>query len=89
MILVFIDNHALIGIEIPVQADDQTITIDNISYVLAEPTGPRLLNLGEIAQESELAVGNGHYSAELFHATAKRPSKTLVENTEQKEVENQ
>jgi len=89
MILVFIDNHALIGIEIPVQANDQTITIDNISYVLAEPTGPRLLNLGEIAQASELAVGNGHYSAELFHATAKRPSKTIVETTEKTKVENQ
>ena len=78
MILVFIDNHALIGIEAPVQADDQTINIDGISYVLAEPTGPRLFNLGEIAQESELAVGNGHYTAELFHAEAKVPIKTEI-----------
>jgi hypothetical protein len=67
MILVFIDNHALIGIEVPVEADDQTVNIDGVSYVLAEPTGPRLLNLGKIAQESEMAIGNGHYTAELFH----------------------
>ena len=78
MILVFIDNHALIGIEAPVQADDQTINIDGISYVLAEPTGPRLFNLGEIAQESELAIGNGHYTTELFHAKAKAPIKTEI-----------
>ena len=67
MILVFIDNHALIGFEVPVEADDQTVNIDGVSYVLAEPTGPRLLNLGKIAQESEMAIGNGHYTAELFH----------------------
>lgn len=78
MILVFIDNHALIGIEAPVQADDQTINIDGTTYVLAEPTGPRLFNLGEIAQESELAIGNGHYTAELFHAKAKAPIKTEI-----------
>jgi hypothetical protein len=79
MILVFIDNHALIGIEVPVQGDDQTVTIDGISYVLAEPTGPGLFNLGNIAQESELAIGNGHYTAELFHAKAKVRSKNKIE----------
>lgn len=82
MILVFIDNHALIGIEIPVQGNDQTITIDGISYVLAEPTGPRLLNLGKIAEASELAVGNGHYTVELFHAQAKSPAKASVDSND-------
>lgn len=71
MILVFIDNHALIGIQVPVEANDQTIIIDDISYVLAEPTGPGLFNLGKIAPASELAVGNRHFSAELFHAKPK------------------
>jgi hypothetical protein len=78
MILVFIDNHALLGIKVPVQANDQTIVIDEITYVLAEPTGPILLPLGEIAQVSELAVGNGHFTAELFHAKVKpQPQKTI------------
>jgi len=71
MTLVFIDNHALIGINIPIQPDDVTITVNNFSYVLAEPTGPGLLNLGKIAPESELAIGNGHYIAEPFHAVPK------------------
>ncbi len=71
MVLVFIDNHALIGIEIPVKPDDLAITVNGVSYVLAEPTGPGLFNLGEIAIESELAIGNGHYIAEQFHALPK------------------
>jgi hypothetical protein len=87
MILVFIDNHALIGIEVPVQADDQTIVIDDISYVLAEPTGPRLFNLGKLAQVSELAVGNGHYNAELFHAKAK-PKKDTAEKKLKSDLNN-
>jgi hypothetical protein len=89
MILVFIDNHALIGIEIPVKANDQTITIDNISYVLAEPTGPSLLKLGKIAQASELAVGNGHYTAELFHAKAKISRENAVEKTGETKADQQ
>jgi hypothetical protein len=89
MILVFIDNHALIGIKVPVEAEDQTINIDGISYVLAEPTGPRLLNLGAIAQASELAIGNGHYSAELFHTKTKSLSKTATENKDIKETDEQ
>lgn len=87
MILVFIDNHALIGINVPVESEDQTITIDGISYVLAEPTGPRLFNLGEIAQASELAIGNGHYTAELFHPITNTLSKT--ENINTKETDEQ
>jgi hypothetical protein len=74
MVLVFIDNHALIGIEIPAQPDDLTITLNGASYILAEPTGPGLFNLGKIATESELAIGNGHYITELFHALPKPKS---------------
>ncbi|NQZ22187.1 MAG: hypothetical protein HRT53_09045 [Colwellia sp.] len=86
MILVFIDNHALIGIEIPVQADDLTVMVNGISYVLAEPTGPALFNLGEIAHESELAIGNGHYVAEPFHAIPK-PVPTPVSKMDEVLVE--
>jgi len=82
MVLVFIDNHALIGIDIPTEGDDLTITLDGISYVLAEPTGPRLLNLGAIAEESKLAIGNGHYIAEPFYAIAKSTTPTIPETKE-------
>jgi hypothetical protein len=89
MILVFIDNHALIGIEVPVQAGDQTIIIDDLSYVLAEPTGPGLLNLGKIAQASELAVGNGHFTAELFIDEVNLPSTNDVVKKDKTMEDNQ
>lgn len=67
MVLVFIDQHALIGIEAPVQAGDEHIIVNEVTYVLAEPTGPRQMTLGEIAQSSSLAINSGHYVAEEFH----------------------
>lgn len=67
IIFVFIDQHAFIGLAIPANEDEITITQDNITYVLAEPTGPALLNLGQLAPESEQAIYRGHYIVETFN----------------------
>jgi hypothetical protein len=71
MVLVFIDNHALIGIKVPALAGDLTIQVNSVTYVLGEPTGPASLKLGKVAQESELSILSGQFSAEEFHAKAK------------------
>jgi hypothetical protein len=68
MVLVYIEGHALIGIEIKPEGDDMFITIDNIHYVLGEPTGPALMPLGKISMDSEQAILNGLYSTEAFFA---------------------
>ena len=67
MVLVFIDQHAFIGISIPSVGDDISIDVNGINYVLAEPTGPALLRLGQLAPSSEQAIYNGHYITETFH----------------------
>jgi len=64
MVLVFINNHALIGIETPAEANDITITLDGVTYLLGEPTGPALLPLGQLDQVSELAILQEQYTAE-------------------------
>lgn len=66
--LVFIDQHALIGIEVPINGSDKTLTYNNVVYALAEPTGPALMYLGEIADDSSQAIAAGHYIVEEFHA---------------------
>lgn len=66
--LIFIDQHALIGIEVPPLSGDESITHDDVIYALAEPTGPRLLSLGKIAESSAQAIAAGHYVIEEFHA---------------------
>ncbi|GLX79147.1 hypothetical protein tinsulaeT_24870 [Thalassotalea insulae] len=67
MALVFIDNHALIGINITPRGDEYTIEHQGLTYVLAEPTGPGLLTLGEIAPKSAQAIYSGYYTLEPFH----------------------
>ncbi|MDG1751029.1 MAG: hypothetical protein P8I03_05120 [Thalassotalea sp.] len=65
--LIYIENHAFIGIKVAPQDDDITVMNNGITYVLAEPTGPAVFALGKISEESEQAIYNGHYTLETFH----------------------
>ena len=67
MIFVYIDGHAFIGIDIASEAGEVTIEHEGVNYLLAEPTGPALLPLGQLAPESELAINQGHYIAQSYH----------------------
>ena len=67
MALIYIDGHAFIGINIPGEAGEVTIEHNEVTYLLAEPTGPALLPLGVLAPESELAINQGHYIAQDYH----------------------
>jgi len=67
MTLVFIDNHALIGIDVNAKHDELTITENGTTYLLAEPTGSALLPLGTLSNISELAITQGQYIAEVFN----------------------
>ncbi|WP_440876184.1 hypothetical protein [Thalassotalea sp. PLHSN55] len=84
MVMIFLDQHALIGVNVKPEGDDIFINHQGEIYVLAEPTGPQLLTLGNLAPTSELAILNGHYSVENYHALA--PQTPLnSETTEQVE----
>ena len=67
MALIYIDGHAFIGINIPAKSGEVTITHEQVNYLLAEPTGPALLPIGQLAPESELAINQGHYIAQSYH----------------------
>ena len=47
IVMVFIEKHALIGIAIPAMPGEATIVHNGFTYVLAEPTGPAMLPLGQ------------------------------------------
>ncbi len=78
---IYIDNHALIGINVTPQPGDVTVIDNGTPYVLAEPTGPALFALGKLAEESEQAIYNGHYTLERFHA--RNPPKSTEQETDQ------
>ena len=68
MAMIFIDQHAFIGIAIPANAGEMTIEHQGVNYLLGEPTGPAQYSLGKIAPDSELAVNQGRYVAQAFHS---------------------
>ncbi len=77
MAMIYIDGHAFIGIAINKRPGEVTVEHDDISYVLAEPTGPALLPVGKLAPESELAINQGRYIIEKYHEVL---SSELAEN---------
>ncbi|MEY8252210.1 MAG: hypothetical protein RPR91_07480 [Colwellia sp.] len=79
MALIYIDGHAFIGINIPGETGEVTIEHNNVNYLLAEPTGPALLPLGTLAPESELAINQGHYTAQDYHEVLSEPKAEQVE----------
>lgn len=68
MAMIYIDEHAFIGIAIPAEGDEVSIEHQGVNYLLAEPTGPALYKLGSLAPESELAIDQGRYIVEEFHS---------------------
>jgi len=68
MAMIYIDEHAFIGIAVPAKANEVSIEHQEIDYLLAEPTGPALYKLGSLAPESELAIDQGRYVVEEFHS---------------------
>lgn len=68
MAMIYIDQHAFIGIDIPANAGEMVIEHQGVTYLLGEPTGPALYRLGKLAPESELAVDQGRYVVEAFHS---------------------
>lgn len=55
-VLIATDAHMFVGIEIPQTDGDASAVFGGVRYVLAEPTGPRILPVGQV---SELAMRNG------------------------------
>ncbi|MFT6085752.1 MAG: hypothetical protein ACJAWT_000338 [Glaciecola sp.] len=62
----FLPNHALVGISLELNIADEQIIQNDVSYVLAEPTGAAQYKLGEIAPSSKMAIRNRQFTTELF-----------------------
>lgn len=61
LIAVIIPDHVLIGLNIPASRHDSVIDYQGRTYVLAEPTGERILPAGEVFDKSHAALNSGNY----------------------------
>jgi hypothetical protein len=64
LIMLYLPNHALLGISLPLRGNETAYNIGGKDYQLMEPTGPALMSLGDIAASSQRAISNGMYTYE-------------------------
>lgn len=64
--MIFLPRHALLGIKMKPGKEDKTIKIGKRKFVLLEPTGPALYELGKIAPSSNNAIRNRQYTTEVM-----------------------
>jgi hypothetical protein len=64
MVMMYLPNHALLGISLPSRVHEKTYEIAGSNYLMMEPTGPASLVLGSIAPRSASDIASGMYSYE-------------------------
>ncbi|APE03734.1 hypothetical protein BM526_02800 [Alteromonas mediterranea] len=64
MIMVFLPNHALLGIALTPMVGDRTIVHDGETYVLYDPTGPALIPFGQVSEDTKRYIVTGRYQVE-------------------------
>lgn len=66
MIMVFLPEHALLGVAITPIAGDETLDIDGQTFVLYDPTGPALLPFGQVSTRTKQFIDTGRYQVEAI-----------------------
>ncbi|MFZ2587876.1 MAG: hypothetical protein WAZ18_07160 [Alphaproteobacteria bacterium] len=60
--MVYVTEHAFVGVALPRTATDYALNLKGSAFVLADPTGPRLLRLGEVDGGALGELEGGKYS---------------------------
>lgn len=63
---VYVPDHAFLALRMSQREGEQSITIDDQSLLVVEPTGPALLKIGELGETAARYVSSGQYSTERF-----------------------
>lgn len=66
MIMVFLPNHALLGIALTPMVNERTIEHDGDTFVLYDPTGPALIPFGQVSEDTERHIVTGRYQVEIM-----------------------
>lgn len=66
MAMVYLPNHALIAVNLGIRENEHTIDIRGAEHVLIEPTGPALVTIGQVSDETLRHIVNGTYSVVMI-----------------------
>ncbi|MFT5161820.1 MAG: hypothetical protein ACI9FJ_000386 [Alteromonadaceae bacterium] len=65
-VIIYLPEHALIGVQMGHRNADKIVKLEGRTYILAEPTGPAMIPLAEIAKSSEFFIDGQQFSHEIF-----------------------
>ena len=65
MIMVFLPNHALLGIALTPLEGDEKIEHDGQIYVLYDPTGPAQIPFGQVSEDTQRYIQTGRFQIEV------------------------
>lgn len=66
VVIIYLAQHALIGVQFGHSNDDKWITLKDRDYILSEPTGPAMLPFGKIAKSSAHFIDTQQFTYEIF-----------------------
>ena len=66
IVIVYLSNHALIGIQMTHSKNDKWIKLKDREYILAEPTGPAMIPFGQVAKSSDVYIDSEQFNYEIF-----------------------
>ncbi|MDO6565762.1 hypothetical protein Q4561_01695 [Alteromonas sp. 1_MG-2023] len=66
LIMVFLPNHALLGVAINAASEDEKLEVEGKTYVLFDPTGPALIPFGDISEDTKRYISTGRYQVETI-----------------------
>ncbi|MDX3774966.1 hypothetical protein QE250_12650 [Chromatiaceae bacterium AAb-1] len=70
-VIIYLPEHAMLGIALEpedIQSTDENIRLDGVTYTLLDPTGPALLQPGEITPEHRIYTRNSHVAWRIMSA---------------------
>lgn len=64
--IVYLPQHAMLAVDLPVTANDDKTNIEGNEYLLVDPTGPALLTPGQISPVYVMYTRNGQFGYRLL-----------------------
>lgn len=64
--IIYLPNHALIGMQVSHRKDERYVKLSGRTLLLAEPTGPAMLKLGELGKDSAFFINGQQFTHEMF-----------------------
>lgn len=62
LVIVYLPDHALLAVNLGHRSDDMLIDVRGTPHVLLDPTGPRLMSLGEVSTQTAASIASGTFT---------------------------